>query len=394
MFRKGEKSGADAWILVLLITVSMIVYVLFLPDVVREDIFKNGELGEPRVTPTEFETGEILLEKHVGRLEFYPPGPIEHPLTSVHLFRTTRSSSIEEYNPFSVEKAIFSGEPISKTFSLQNLDNVDNVLLTFGSPIREGRLSIYLNGQLLSQIQPTRGAIAPLTLKRSLLQKENTLTFEVSSPGWKIWSVNTWQIENARVLADLSDPSKQSAFTTLTMSPVEQRNALSAKLRFTASCDPFAVGPVEIMINGKRIYQAIPDCETVNVANVDPSALIEGTNNVVFRALDGEYRLDNMELVTELKDVHTFVEYFEVNPELHNAVLTGGNDVFLEIEFVDDGERKRAALNVNQHVSRIDQREPFYARNLNNWVEPGFRNYIELVPESPLNIVDVRVVVR
>jgi len=139
----------------------MIIYILFLPDTLREEIFEGTDMpGDISTSPSE-EITDILLEKHVGRLEFFPPGPIEHPLTSIHLFRTTKSSVVEEFNPFTAEMAAFSGQAISKTFSLSSLGNTDNVLLTFDAPIREGRLNIYLNGQLLSQLQPHSALPSP-----------------------------------------------------------------------------------------------------------------------------------------------------------------------------------------------------------------------------------------
>ena len=71
--------------------------------------------------------------------------------------------------------------------------------------------------------------------------------------------------------------------------------------------------------------------------------------------------------------------------------MRGTGAVILEIDFVDDGKRKRAELNINGHLTFLDQKEAFYSRVLNPWLEPGARNYIEIIPETALNIVQVRV---
>ena len=88
------------------------------------------------------------------------------------------------------------------------------------------------------------------------------------------------------------------------------------------------------------------------------------------------------------------MEYFEVVPKLFDMVRDGREDIYLEIDFIDDGERKRAQLNINGHLTFVDQREPFYTRNIDTWVVPGARNYIEIVPETALNIPEIRVVVE
>lgn len=395
MFSKGQKSGADAWILILLITLALVGFVLFLPEADRQALLDGTPTApDTRYVPEEGRPGEFLLQEHIGRLEFYPPGPLDHPIGSVHLYRTTRSEVMESYNPFVVERGTFSGASVTKRFTLDNLQNMENVLLTLDTSIREGSLTVYLNGQLVAQVEGESGFIAPITLKQNLLQRENTLTFDVSSPGWRIWRLHKFQIESAQVLADVNDPSKQQAMQQFIVSPVEHRNILASELRFIAECDPFSVGPLEISVNGRVAYRAIPDCDTVNLANVDPSAFVEGSNTVQFKAMDGEYRLNSIIFSNDVKDVRTFVEYFEIDPDLYDAVLLNARDVYLELDFVDDGQRKRATLNVNGHLTSLDQREPFYARNLNVWLQPGLRNYVEIVPETPLNIVEARVVVR
>lgn len=391
--KKAQKSGGDAWILVLLITLAMIMYILFLPPAERNEFLQDDTL-----TPGERDDGvlpaDLLLQKHIGRLEFYPQGPIDHPLPSVHLFRTTKSEMLSELGSFIVERGTWSGVPVTKQFSIPNTDLVENVILVMNAKSRSGTLKVSLNGQLIAEVSESGGSIPPITLFKEMLKEGNTLTFEVSSPGWRIWRLNQFALDEVRVLADVTDPSKQQALTTLTLSPVEAANLLSSEIRFEASCDAFSVGPLEINVNGKVVYRAIPDCETMNSANVDVTALTSGVNTVTFKSYEGEYRLDSIELTNDLKEVHTFVEYFEVEEDLYKSVLAGADKVFLEIDFVDDAQRKRAQLNVNGHLAAIDQKEPFYARNLNIWLKPGMRNYIELVPESPLNIVEVRVVVR
>ena len=103
---RGQKSGADAWVLVTLISLAMIGFIMFLPAADRDAILEGTEPSSPGTTTTQ--PDNLLLQKHVGRLEHYPTGPISHPISSVHLFHTTKSTQLAQYNPFTVERAVFS----------------------------------------------------------------------------------------------------------------------------------------------------------------------------------------------------------------------------------------------------------------------------------------------
>ena len=114
----------------------------------------------------------------------------------------------------------------------------------------------------------------------------------------------------------------------------------------------------------------------------------------MFSTTSGDYRIEQAVLDTDLKDVRSFVEYFDVPPDLFDRVAAGNRNILLEIDFVDNGNRKRAQLNINGHLTFLDQIEPYYTRTISAVVEPGSRNYLELIPETPLDIVQIRVRVQ
>ena len=219
------------------------------------------------------------------------------------------------------------------------------------------------------------------------------IEFEVGGVGWNFWDKNQYSIKNVQIIGDITDVSRQKAQNLFTLSGTEVANLLNAGLFFVPTCRQNTVGQLTILINGRITFSATPDCQTTNFMELDPSFLKEGSNIIIFETTSGSYLIENIKVKTNLKEVLTFVEYFQVKPALFELVDDNLRDIVLEIDFIDDNKRKRAQLNVNGHLTFIDQREPFYTRKIDNWVVPGTRNYIEIVPETALNIPEVRVVV-
>ena len=57
---------------------------------------------------------------------------------------------------------------------------------------------------------------------------------------------------------------------------------------------------------------------------------------------------------------------------------------------IDNQDNKKATLNVNGHLTEIDQIDPEYSRNVDSWLEPG-NNYVEIKPKSDIHIVELKV---
>ena len=110
---------------------------------------------------------------------------------------------------------------------------------------------------------------------------------------------------------------------------------------------------------------------------------------MVFSAI-GQYKIDQIYVDTDLKDVSSYIQYFQIPKDLYEDVKDDRADIVIEIIFVDDRERKKAELNVNGRLTYINQNTPYYARNVNPFIGSG-NNYIELRPETTLNINEIKV---
>src|SRR3989338_5985214 len=72
------------------------------------------------------------------------------------------------------------------TFSLDDVQNTENVLLSFSMQSGAGRLFIYLNNNLIFDGFPD--AYTTIELDKDRLNAQNNILFGVSAVGWRFWT--------------------------------------------------------------------------------------------------------------------------------------------------------------------------------------------------------------
>ncbi len=390
LLKKATSSGANAAIIIGVIGIALILYIIFLPEAERQKILKEGGIEYEEGLP-----GDFLLRKHVGRLVHQSQDSISHYVPSFHLFESRESEVLHKYNPFIIRRSWFSRKFQTLRFSFDNFENTDNVLLAFDAPKHEGILRIRLNSQLIYEFSVKTALVKPVPLDKVLLKpKDNILEFEVGGTGLRFWDANVYSIDGLRIIGDITDVSRQASSNTLVVDAAEMDNIVSAKLSFLPRCDEAEVGNLNIKINSELIYSAIPDCGSIAIQDVDKDLLNEGRNVVFFQTKKGDYRLDSIKLISKLKTVKSFIEYFEVDEDLYEDIADESSSIVLYVDFVDNNEAKRGSINVNGHMASFDQKTPLFKRDISKWVKEGARNYIEIIPETTLEIPEVRVKVE
>ena len=273
---------------------------------------------------------------------------------------------------------------------MYDIGNVDNVLLSFSAPKRKGVLTVNLNDNMIYEYEPTKVNII-IKLEKNMLEEINTLEFDVSSVGMKFWRTNMYNIENIKVVGDITDVSKQESQNVFELTDAEYTNLDKASLRFIPYCsDARDVGVLGVFMNNRNVYSAVPVCDDpVKIPIL--GTLSSGENKIVFKTGKGSYGIEQIKVDLELKDVRTIAYYFEIDEEDYADILDDEKDVNITIEFVDDNELKKGELNINRHRTTIDQYKPIYSRVISGWVEEG-NNYVELKPKTTLKIVDIEAV--
>ncbi len=387
--KKATTSGANAAIIIGVIAAALIMYIIFLPETEREKILEAGEIGSKEVFPE-----NVLLQKHVGRLSYHGMDTISHHIPSFHIFESRESIILHKYNPFMVKKGWFTNQFKEISFSFDDFENTENIFLAFDAPNHKGVLKILLNGRLIYEYDTKISVVKPVLLEKAWLKpKDNFLEIKVSSTGLRFWDTNTYSIDNLRIIGDITDVSRQIAKNIFSVDPVEMDNLVLARLSFLPRCDPNSIGTLNIKINNELVYSAIPDCDSVNIQDIDESVLNEGKNTIFFQTKKGDYYLDSIKLVVQQKGSKSLIEYFEVDEDMYGDVQDDVHDIILEVEFVDNNKRKRGKINVNGHLASFDQETHLYSKDISNWIEEGAKNYVEILPETTLDIPEIRVIV-
>ena len=104
-----------------------------------------------------------------------------------------------------------------------------------------------------------------------------------------------------------------------------------------------------------------------NVNLTENFVLKDGRVVIIKRLRKEDYeKNNNYEFVHDwLNSVNTFLG-LEFNKE---DIENDEYDAILKINFVDDDKTKRADININDHLVRIDQEKKTYEKNIDAWIE-------------------------
>ena len=390
--KKGQ-GGVNAAILIAIISGLIILYILFLPASEREALLENKSVD--RSSSADDDVEETLVREFPGRLDTVER-VIDKTIPNIFLFERTDAKVLENINPIIVRNGMFDERGRSVGFGIKDLENTDNVILSFKAKTHEGILTIKLNNEIIYENDISGETVAPIKLKDNLLSKDNTLDFSVSPVGFRFWKTNEYNLENIKVIGDITDRSKQESRNIFTLTSTELFNIEKIDLRFVPYCRNVAdVGVLDIEINGRNIFSAVPVCEDAYRQPLPLSLLNAGENRVIFRTNKGSYSVEQIKLEFDERDVKTNVYFFEINQSTIDDIKDRDVDVVLTIEFVDGERNKRADLNINDRLSSIDQEERFFTKTLNDDDDPDFveegNNFIEIRPRTRLDIVEIKV---
>ncbi|MFT4297801.1 MAG: hypothetical protein ACMXX5_01280, partial [Candidatus Woesearchaeota archaeon] len=324
MFAKKSQVGAVN--LIVAIVVLTVLYILFLPPADRAELL--GESPTTVTTPGQqqrqdqrqpvYSGKETLLEETPGSIDYRALNQLEIPLNSFVLHRTVSAETIKQFNPFYIKRGIGDVTTKNLTFELSNPELVDNVLLSFRTPRHKGVLTINLNGNTIYQFDLETSSPSPIMLNRNLLSYENHLEFYVSGVGWKFWETNEYSFEDVKIIADVTDISRQETMNTFFISRNEGENIEKARLRFNPDCRTTDVGRLTIRINDRTVFSGIPDCGNLNFVDFAPNIIYIGRNKIDFATDKGTYLIDLINIRLDFEDSSVPVYYFNVDRSLFN----------------------------------------------------------------------------
>ncbi len=390
--RKAQAAGTA--VLLAIIAGLLLLFIIFIPPQERAELLGESSSAVSKEATAQASTvtkGANLLRESPGRIDFLAQDVVEHPLPVINVFTATEGKVLAEKNLAYAKRGAFSEEVTKFAFSLPDVANTDNVLLTLHVEQADDHLIIYLNDEVLFKGSAQEAQQRPLSIPKSSLQGTNILIFAVSSPGLAFWKTNELTVKDIKVVADVTSIDAQSSRNVFLISETEKRNLEKVTLKFQPSCRFDEVGKLTIHINSREVYEGIPDCDLALVPiEFAPDVLRAGENEIMFKAERGVYLLSHVLILSRLKDVDFPTYYFELTEQQYKDVREERNAVRLKLDFVDVVAAKRGEIQFNGHVKHFDTRDASYSVDVSDDVVEG-TNALKLRPRKTLEVRELRV---
>ncbi len=386
---KGQAGGSAATVIGIM-ALLFVFYILFLPPEERRDLLYGTDENGTYIGSGSRDYNRTLLLANIGRLDYIPEDSYDHTMPNVQLARIQQAQVLATFSPFVLRRNWLENKRKDLTFNILDPDKTDNVLLAFETPVRKGILTVWLNDQVVYEATIDSQTPPAIPLRKAQLGSTNKLVFELSGVGLAFWRTNEMQFTNVQVIGDVADEKFQRSTSTFTLLEEEARNMEKATLFFYPVCDPNEIGLLEATVNDNTVNSGRPDCDSINKIELDTRQLRAGANTLGLRSTQGTIRIDQLRVKTELEETKSFIDYFELNSTDLIRVREGRSRVHLNIKFVDDKEDKQGTISINGILSTFDQRNATYSKNVSAYVQEG-NNYVELRPETVLNIVKLEV---
>ncbi|MBI2669379.1 hypothetical protein HYX14_06070 [Candidatus Woesearchaeota archaeon] len=389
MEKRAQAAGGAA-VLLAVIAGLIVMFIILIPPTERARLLEDESQAIPSSTVQTAVPAVNLLKESPGRLDYLPQKEIEHPLPVVNIYTKKETKVLAEKNTAYAKKGAFSEEVSELTFPIADVTNTDTVLLAANIKSLSGRLIITFNGEEIFN-DVVAGSFSPVKVPKSQLQAENKVLFAVASPGAAFWRTNEASLENVRIIGDVTNTQAQSSQSTFLISDLEKTNLERVTLEFQPSCQYTEVGVLTITLNGKVLYQAVPDCDLALVPlEIASDALNKGENEIIFAAGKGTYILSHLIITSKLKEVEYPTYYFELSNEQYQDIKQQNKRARVQLDFVDVIESKMGDVLINGKLQSFDTKESAYTIDVGDEVVLG-NNAIKIKPKKTLEIRELRV---
>lgn len=386
--RKAQSTASGAANLISLLALIIVLYILFVPPDVREELLDGSSSSDSDDGITI--SGNLisyLVDKQPGELEVTPQYYFDHNIPYFNLKENKYSNALVEENPFQIKRSWFSNKNKIVNFAIPSIRETQNLMMSFSVANPKGNLIIKLNGNEIFNQELSDNLISPIELPIDFIGEENTLEFVASPPDLAFWRSNRYDISSLYVTGDFVDKSSLDNSHKFFLEKPEFENIEKSWLIFAPLCDVNNVGKLSIHINGQSIYSAIPDCSDGNVVYFNPNVFKEYENVISFASAEGEYAIDLANVRTRLDEIEYPKYYFELSDSTYDEIKDGDQYINVSMMMPDDDEFKEAYILVNSvKLGFIDTRENSYSKVIPRQVLQEGTNTIAI---EPLNTFDV-----
>ncbi|MFA5796703.1 MAG: hypothetical protein WC916_01540 [Candidatus Woesearchaeota archaeon] len=317
-FKRAAAGSAAAFIAIM--TVAIIMYIMFLPPDVRENLLNDGQSGGGSSINTNRSDlvgyTSTLFDEKIGKIEYVNTKERTYVLPTSRVYAPTSPQVVKTVASAMTKNALFDREGSAFTVSFGvDTKTTKNLLLSFNVYKSAGPIVISMNGVKIYEGVVGAGNAVPIKIEQGTIQSENIIQFYSPSPGWSFWKTNTYTLSNIQIIGDVTDYTNSEAIHSFTISRAEKNNLDDVTLYFYPTCKLTEVGPLTIELNKRIIFNSVGDCGTRTFAKLNTEYILEGSNEMRFSTIKGSYMLDNMNIKVLLKSPTYRTLFFDMKNE-------------------------------------------------------------------------------
>lgn len=390
--KKGQIKSPTAAIsgVIGLFALFLLLYILLLPPDERDEMLNltSKEEGEEAEGVDLSGITEILVSESPGLVEPSEEETRERDITPVSLFTNVETETETLANTLSISRSLFSNKYQEVSFSLKDVANINQVGLLFYIKESEGDLVIRLNDKEIYEGKVS-SADLPIELPVSYLRESNKLYLACNSPGWKILSSNKYDLKDVKLVKKYNVENKKE-IRAVTITSSEKNSLDTSTLRYFINCMSDEKGLFNIMLNRRPIHTGFIVCDGKEREVEIPPEYFDGGRNVFEFSIDkGDYTLEQIKLVNELKEDYPKFEFF-VESNDYSSLKKKDKKLKLHFDFADDTTKKAAYIWVNGESFKMDTLTDDKTYDISEYINSG-ENYVKIVPRTSFEIVNLKI---
>jgi hypothetical protein len=328
-----------------------------------------------------------LLAESPGIVYPFEKDTIEQDFNSIKLFSNVKTETIFLASKITISKSLFKNDYKSFTFDLDDLESVETISLFFNVLQSKGSLIIELNGKEVYNGEISSDVL-PIQLPKSYLKGHNLLELSTSS---YVLGSSLYELKDIQIIKKFKVENKKESRSFI-LSSTEKDNIQKATLKYFINCMSLnKEGTLKVSLNNKIISMYMIVCDAGEIdTDVDKSYLITGKNTLTFEIDEGDYVIEQLQLVKKIEKSYYPKYYFSIDEDELNDIKDGILDVKMKLDLKDDKNTKRTTFLINNNRAYMDTTKDKFEDDISDLVIEG-ENYIRIVPKDEFEIINLAI---
>jgi len=370
--------------LIILIGVMIVLYVIVLPPCDKCKLL--GDNCPDTCVEDNTPTGRILLQETPGDLGVVEDEKIRHVFDSANLFVKSGPEVRTLSNSLEIKSGLFGSSDQTLEFTLDDVENLDELTLGFLVTESRGNLILILNGKEIFNQDVNGGNIEEVVLPLEYLEKENKIVLKVSPPGFAFFMTNKYYLKSVD-LNEYFEKAQTADLLEFSVSSSERSSLQDSDLHFYVYCKgkPGIANVLKVYLNDNVVFsELIPCISEEHSVDIDNDYFESGVNELEFSVSGGDYLISDIVLTNEVSGkVYSSYTFY-----ISESVYDSDDDFYLFLDMF--GEEKVADIIVNDYVFGMDTTNTYKEYDISDKIKKG-NNFVEIRPTTEFKIDELRI---